>query len=45
MKADIKRKFNLDQADIDNYTEWQLMKGLQYDRIWDAGKIKWQMTI
>ena len=26
-------------------TEWQILQELGYDRIWDCGKIKWQLTI
>ena len=28
-----------------NATEWEIMKYLGYDRIWDTGKKKWKMKI
>jgi hypothetical protein len=42
MKSKIQKKFNLSDDDMLK-TEWQLMQELDYDRIWDAGKIKWVM--
>lgn len=41
-KAKIQKKFNID---IKNKTEWELMQELNYDRIWDAGKIYWKLNI
>lgn len=41
MKSKIKKKFGVD---IENKTEWQIMQALGYDRIWDAGKIKWTLN-
>ena len=38
MKSKIKKRFDVD---IEGKTEWQLMQELGYDRIWDAGKLKW----
>jgi len=37
-KEKIEKIFNID---ITDKTEWQAMQELGYDRIWDAGKIKW----
>ena len=42
MKHKIQVKFNVD---ITGKTEFALMDELGYKRIWDAGKIKWQLTI
>ena len=42
MKSKIKTKF---QIDVSSKTERQLMSELGYDRIWDAGKIKWQKIV
>jgi hypothetical protein len=42
MKTKIAKKFNID---VKNNTEAELMVSLGYDRIWDAGKIKWQLII
>jgi hypothetical protein len=33
------------KVDISNKTEWQLMQELGYDRIWDAGKTKWELKL
>ena len=41
-KPKIEKRFNID---ISGKTEWQLMQNLGYDRIWDAGKIKWEMVV
>lgn len=41
-KQKIATKFNVD---ITDKTEWQLMQELGYDRIWDAGKILWKLTV
>jgi hypothetical protein len=38
MKSKIAKRFDIDMS---NKTEWQAMQELGYDRIWDAGKIKW----
>jgi len=42
-KSSIKRKF----PDIydENKTEWEMMQELGYDRIWDCGKFKYELTI
>lgn len=42
MKDKIAKKFGVD---IKNKTEWQLMKELKYDRVWDCGKIKWSKIV
>jgi len=42
MKSKIAKKFGID---VSNKTEWDLMQELGYDRIWDAGKIKWELEI
>jgi hypothetical protein len=42
MKADIARKFGID---VSNKTEWQAMQELGWDRVWDAGKIKWKKQV
>jgi G:T-mismatch repair DNA endonuclease (very short patch repair protein) len=42
MKSKIKKKF---RVDVENKTEFQLMYDLKYDKIWDAGKRKWLLTI
>jgi hypothetical protein len=26
-------------------TEWQILQELGYDRIWDCGKIKWELQL
>jgi hypothetical protein len=38
MKSKIAQRFDVDMA---GKTEWQAMQELGWDRIWDAGKIKW----
>jgi len=48
MKSDISKKFNDPRflyENKENWTEWQAMKELGYDRIWDSGKIKWVLEI
>lgn len=42
MKSKIEKKFNISG---DGKTEQMMMKELGYDRIWDSGKIKWEITI
>lgn len=42
MKNKIANQFGID---IQNLTEWQAMQQLGYDRIWDAGKIKWIIDV
>lgn len=39
------KKFGLDEDYVNSYTEWQIMQSLGYDRIWDAGKKTWTLTI
>jgi hypothetical protein len=41
MKPKLIKRHNLDPSISDYTTEWQLAQELGYDRIWDAGKIKW----
>lgn len=43
MKNKIAKRFNLSDSYIADKTEWELMKDLSYDRIWDSGKIKWKI--
>lgn len=38
----ISSKFNIN---IEGKSEWQLMQELGYDRIWDAGKILWELDV
>jgi hypothetical protein len=40
MKNKIKKNFGLD---IEDKTEWQLIQELGLDRIWDAGRIRWEL--
>ena len=42
MKSKIKKKFNID---ITGKTEKELMTSLGYKRIWDSGKLKWELNI
>jgi hypothetical protein len=42
MKSKIQKRFGVDTS---GKTEWQLMQELGYDRIWDAGKVKWCKTV
>lgn len=44
-KDKIKKRFEIDNDIINDYSEWELMQQLGYDRIWDCGKIKWQLEI
>jgi hypothetical protein len=41
MKQKLAKKYNLDREYVDNNTEWTIVQNLGFDRIWDAGKIKW----
>jgi len=41
-KSKIASKFDFDMS---NKTEWEAMQELGYDRVWDAGKIKWEMIV
>ena len=43
-KSSIFSKFDIPEY-MKNATEWELMKYLGYDRIWDTGKKKWEMKI
>lgn len=41
-----KKKILSEHANLDhNQTEWQLLQSLGYDRIWDCGKLKWELYI
>ena len=40
-KKSLKRKFP--ETYLDSKTEWEIMQELGYDRIWDCGKIKYQI--
>jgi len=42
MKHKIKKRFNVD---ISNKTEFELMDSLGYKRIWDSGKIRWELQV
>jgi hypothetical protein len=37
--------FGLSDAVLEEFSEWQVARYLGYDRIWDCGKILWQLTI
>jgi very-short-patch-repair endonuclease len=41
MKNKLIKKHNLDPDIAKTMTEWELAQELGYDRLWDAGKIKW----
>ncbi len=41
-KSKIKSKFNIE---VDDRTEDDLMKELGYSKVWDCGKIKWELII
>jgi hypothetical protein len=43
-KLSIFKKFDIPD-DMKDKSEWELMKYLGYDRIWDSGKKKWSLTI
>jgi hypothetical protein len=43
-KEDLIKNFNLDSQLVKETDEWTLMKELGYDRLWDAGKIKWKIN-
>ena len=42
-KSSIKRNFS--HVYNENKTEWEMMQELKYDRIWDCGKIKYELII
>lgn len=44
-KAKIQKRFNLSAHYVNSKTEWQLMQEQGYDRIWDAGKIRWVRNV
>jgi hypothetical protein len=41
-KDKIKSKFDIETS---GKSRWEIMKELKYDRIWDAGKIKWVLNL
>ena len=41
MKSKLINRHNLDSNLSTQYTEWALAQELGYDRLWDAGKVKW----
>ncbi len=45
MKSKLIKRHNLDLSIVNQYTEWELAQELGYDRLWDAGKIKWNYMI
>ncbi len=45
MKDKIAKKFNLTPEYVASKTEWELMQELDYDRLWDAGKVRWSMKV
>jgi hypothetical protein len=44
-KYKIGKKFNIDSETLKNYTEWEIVQELGYDRLWDAGKKRWILTV
>lgn len=45
MKGKLAKKFGLDPAWCANHTEWHIMQEMGYDRLWDAGKKIWSITV
>jgi len=45
MKTKLIKRHNLDPDIANVMTEWELAQELGYDRLWDAGKIKWSYNI
>ena len=45
MKSKLASRFGLDPDYVKNSTEWQIVQELGYDRLWDAGKKKWELTL
>jgi len=45
MKHLLLKKFNLDVDFVKNNTEWEIMKSLRYDRIWDSGHKHWTLLV
>jgi hypothetical protein len=45
MKGKLIKKFGLDSDYVSSHTEWQIMQGLGYDRLWDAGKKIWMRVV
>ena len=44
-KNNLIKRFDLDPTYVKNTTEWEIVQELGYDRIWDAGKKRWSITI
>jgi very-short-patch-repair endonuclease len=45
MKSKLITRFGLDPDYVKNSTEWQIVQELGYDRLWDAGKKKWVLSL
>ena len=45
MKSKLIKRHNLDSSIANTMTEWELAQELGYDRLWDAGKVKWNYVI
>jgi hypothetical protein len=45
MKKKLIKRFGLEQSYVDANTEWQIAQDLGYDRLWDAGKKIWSITV
>ena len=44
-KEKLAKKFDLDPVYVAANTEWQIMQDLGYDRLWDAGKKLWRISV
>ena len=44
MKSKLIKRHNL-PSEANQFTEWEIAEELGYDRIWDAGKVKWRFDI
>ena len=44
-KNNLIKRFSLDPTYVKNTTEWEIVQELGYDRIWDAGKKRWSISI
>jgi hypothetical protein len=44
-KANLIKRFSLDPTWVANHTEWEIVQEFGFDRLWDAGKKRWSLTI
>jgi hypothetical protein len=45
MKHKLVNKYDLDPADVSDKSEWEIVRDLGFDRLWDCGKKRWRFDV